>query len=137
MTRTFTEVHQRAHDLRRNMTPQEKTLWDRYLRSCPWKFRRQMPWGRFILDFCCIPLHLVIEIDGFQHETARGKQKDEARTAILEAYGYTVLRFSNREIDETLDEVVYQIRSICEQIKPDYGITRRFSKVREQIRKEQ
>ena len=127
MPRTSTEVHRRARELRKNMTPQEETLWKEYLHHCPWKFRRQMPWGRFILDFCCIPLHLVIEIDGAQHETPEGKQKDAARTEILRAYGYNVLRFSNRQIDENLNEVVWQIKEVCEQIKPDYRATRRFS----------
>ena len=127
MPRTSTEVHRRARELRKDMTPQEEILWREYLHHCPWKFRRQMPWGRFILDFCCIPLHLVIEIDGAQHETPEGRRKDEARTAILQAYGYDVLRFSNRQIDENLEDVVRQIKEVCEKIRPDYQVTRRFS----------
>ena len=54
--------------------------------------------GGFLADFYCAKAKLVIELDGSQHYTEQGKCRDAERTAILEAYGVQVLRFSNRDI---------------------------------------
>ena len=63
------DVRQRARELRRTQTDAEKILC-RYLRNRNfqgYKFRRQYPVGRYIADFACIPLKLIIELDGSQH----------------------------------------------------------------------
>ena len=79
-----------------------------------------MPLGKFILDFCCIPLHLVIEVDGAQHETVAGRIRDEERTAFLKAYGYNVIRFSNQQIDEDFESVIQIIAETCGKTPPSY-----------------
>ncbi len=87
-----------ARELRKNMTAAEKTLWYHCLRDFPYRVLRQRPIDHYIVDFYCPALRLVIEIDGESHFTDDGKESDEHRTAILNAYGLRVVRFTNREV---------------------------------------
>ena len=104
-----------AKMLRKNMTKEEKHLWYDFLSTYPVRFSRQKVLGRYIVDFYCAKANLVIELDGRQHETADGKQYDEERTAFLEQYGLTVIRFANsyvntnfKKVCEYIDEQVSQ-----------------------------
>ena len=98
-----------ARDLRRNQTSAEELLWAR-LRNRQlegYKFRRQVPLGRFIVDFACYDARLVVEVDGGQH--AERTSEDLARTAWLESRGFRVLRFWNNEVMENPDGVLVRI----------------------------
>ena len=91
--------------LRKNMTEAEHMLW-RDLRRGQidgYKFRRQHPFGDYILDFVCLEAKLVIELDGSQH--AEFQEKDGCRTADLERAGFKVLRFWNNEVLHELEVV--------------------------------
>lgn len=90
---------QTAKMLRKNMTPHERKLWYLFLRQYPVKIYKQRIIESFIVDFYCASARLVIEIDGSQHFTEQGKEYDKERSAIVEAYGLKVLRFTNYEID--------------------------------------
>ena len=59
------------------------------------KFRRQHPFGPFILDFYCASARLVIELDGGQHLDLDNARRDQERTSYLEQQGLQVLRFNN------------------------------------------
>ena len=89
----------RARGLRQDSTDAEWKLWslvrNRQLGGC--KFRRQVPIGRYFADFDCLDARLIVELDGSQHIEERAKY-DAQRTAELEAYGWRVLRFDNREV---------------------------------------
>ena len=98
-----------ARRLRREMTPHERKLWYLFLRRYPVKIYKQRIIGRFIVDFYCASARLVIELDGSQHYTEQGKCYDKERTAMIEAYGVQVLRFSNREVDSNLAGVCQTI----------------------------
>ena len=104
-----------ARRLRREMTPQEKTLWYQFLRTYPIKIYKQRIIESFVVDFYCAQARLVIELDGAQHYTEQGKEYDEQRTAILEQYGVQVLRFTNLDVDRHLDAVCAQIDSTIER----------------------
>ena len=95
----------RAKDLRTNATRHEKHLWYDFLNDYPVRFQRQKTIGCFIADFYCARVKLVIELDGSQHFTEDGIAHDAARSAALEQYGITVLRFSNGEIDNHFEAV--------------------------------
>ncbi|MEG3435834.1 endonuclease domain-containing protein [Pannus brasiliensis CCIBt3594] len=95
----------RAKELRKNATPAEKKLWERYLKTFPYRVLRQRPIDNFIVDFYCFPLKLVIEIDGDSHFTDRGLAYDRERTAILESYGLRVIRFTNAQIFQEFEGV--------------------------------
>lgn len=100
----------RAKELRQNMTPAEKKLWYEYLRSFKFRVLRQRPIDRFIVDFYCPKMKLVIEVDGDSHFSDEGKAYDEERTQQLEGYGLKVVRFTNRE-------VLQEFESVCEAIQ--------------------
>ena len=101
-------LRQYARELRRNSTDTEKHLWY-YLRAnrLGHKFKRQVPIEGFIVDFVCFQKHLIIELDGGQHLT--DQEKDNQRTAILEARGFRVLRFWNHEVFQSTEVVLESI----------------------------
>jgi very-short-patch-repair endonuclease len=103
------ELVARAKEFRNNPTPMEKKLWQNYLRTLQFRVLRQRPIDHFIVDFYCSTLRLVIELDGESHFTEQGKAHDVERTAILEGYGLTVLRFTNREVMEQFEDVCARI----------------------------
>jgi len=95
----------RARELRKKMTDTERFVWRR-LRShrfAGYKFRRQMPIGRYIVDFVCLERRLILELDGGQH--AEQKQCDAERTLWLETQGFAVLRFWDHEVLQEWDAV--------------------------------
>ena len=98
-----------AKELRKNMTREEKHLWYDYLRKYPIKFLRQKVIGKYIADFYCAEVKLVIELDGSQHYEEEGIKKDAERTEFLEKYGIKVIRFTNREVNDNF-------RGVCEYI---------------------
>ena len=90
----------RARAMRKDMTPWERKLWYRFLRSYDVRFMRQRPIGPFIVDFYCAGAKLVVELDGSGHCNAEQAQKDARRTAYLEGLGLKILRFSNLDVDK-------------------------------------
>ena len=96
---------------RREMTESETLLWDalRKLR-CGYHFRRQHPIGDFIADFICIKKNLVIEVDGEYHNEPTQQQDDQFRTESINNRGYSVIRFTNDEIQTNLPEVLEKIK---------------------------
>ena len=97
-----------ANRLRKNMTKGEACLWKYVLRARNMKgytFRRQRPILNYIADFVCLDLRLVIEVDGITHETEKAAERDRQKDRDLEAVGFTVLRFSNWEILNRIDDV--------------------------------
>ncbi|MBQ8134006.1 MAG: endonuclease domain-containing protein [Clostridia bacterium] len=116
---TFTGYNKRlrenAKDLRKNMTPQERKLWYRYLKNYGIKFYRQRSISRYIADFYCRKAKLVIELDGSQHYTPDGIEYDTLRTEIINMYGIKVLRFSNFDIDCNFNAVCKQIDEIVRE----------------------
>jgi adenine-specific DNA-methyltransferase len=102
-----------ARKLRRNSTEAELHLWRR-LRNCQifdWKWRRQEPIGRYFADFACREGRLVVEIDGSQHYESDGSSvaSDTERSRYIQAAGWRVLRFSNREALFDTDTVLEAI----------------------------
>lgn len=88
----------RARQLRKTMTEAEQRLW-RCLRARQiegFRFRRQVPIHGYIADFLCPQARLVVEVDGGQHALQSGY--DAQRTAMLEGYGYRVLRYWNHDV---------------------------------------
>lgn len=108
-------LQKRACYLRKTSTITENKLW-RYLRGRrfeKYKFKRQRPIGNYIVDFICVWKKLIIEIDGGQH--AIQEDYDAKRTAFLQAQGYKVIRFWNKEVltemKKVLDIVLDELNS--------------------------
>ena len=110
--RASKEIQTRARELRKEMTPAEKKLWQ-VLRGNQFDglyFRRQHAVGAYILDFVCIQEKLVIEVDGESH--LEQEEHDKERTQWLEEKkGYRVIRFTNEDVFQNIDEVVEAIRA--------------------------
>ena len=104
-----------AKELRKNMTPEEKHLWYDFLKLLPVTVNRQKTVGSYIVDFYIHFAKLVIEIDGMQHGTPEHEKADERRDRTLEVQGITVLRYTNRDINQRFDEV-------CQDIMRHLGI---------------
>jgi very-short-patch-repair endonuclease len=99
----------RAKRLRIDMTDAERLLWSRLRRKQlhGHMFRHQAPIPPYIVDFACLTIKLVIEVDGGQHNV--NKVADDRRTAWLESQGYKVMRFWNNEVLQNLDGVLEAI----------------------------
>ena len=100
-----------AHRLRHAATRSEARLWsclrDRQFRG--FKFRRQYPAGRYILDFYCPALRLAIEMDGRHHAQPWMTSYDRQRARYLETRGVTILRISNESLVRDSQLVFAQI----------------------------
>jgi very-short-patch-repair endonuclease len=108
-----------ARELRQPQTPAEQKLWsrlrDRQLDG--FKIRRQHPIDRFIVDFYCAEARLCVEIDGESH--AEQVDYDQARTEYLNERGYTVIRFTNREVFNQFEAVLQRIADECRRLSGD------------------
>jgi very-short-patch-repair endonuclease len=110
----------RARELREGSTPAEEALWER-LRGrqiLGLKFRRQYPINRYIADFCCPELRLVIEVDGAVHDTEAQTAHDQNRGEYLQSLGYYILRFPNEEILLSSRTVLEKIAQAALHIRP-------------------
>jgi very-short-patch-repair endonuclease len=104
-----------ARRMRREPTPAEEALWTvlRNRRLAGFKFRRQHPLGKYLIDCYCPAARLVIELDGDSHATDEAKRYDAERTQYLEARGVLVLRFWNTQVAEDRDAVLDRIAEAC------------------------
>jgi len=100
-----------AVELRSNLTNAEQLLWSKIRRKqlFDFTFNRQKPIGRYIVDFYCFEARLVIELDGGQHYEQEGIVADQVRDRYLQEQGFTVLRFSNRDVLQNIDGVLTKI----------------------------
>ena len=103
-----------ARQLRQNLTPAEKMVWDalksRQLNGL--KFRSQHPIESFVVDFYCPQHRLVVKLDGAVHD--QQGEYDAARTEKLNHLGYRVIRFDNRDVMSDLSRVLQQIVNAIE-----------------------
>lgn len=105
---------QRAKELRQNMTPEEKILWQhlRTNRLYGLHFRRQQIIDGFIVDFYCHAAALVIEVDGQIHE--QQVEYDAERDQVLSRRGLRLLRIKNEDVRDDIDSVLMRIGKACE-----------------------
>ena len=107
-----------AQNLRKNMTKEERKLWYEYLSKYPYRFRRQVTCGNYILDFYCAAAKLAVELDGSQHYDADGLRYDQRRTAFLNSVGIHVLRFFNLDVLQNLSGVCQTIdMAVMQRVK--------------------
>jgi very-short-patch-repair endonuclease len=99
-------------ELRKNLTPTEALLWTNLKNSQldGKKFRRQHSIGPYIVDFFCPECRLAVELDGDGHISIQGEELDARRTEFLSRFNVKVIRFENKEVFESLDFVLEEIR---------------------------
>ena len=105
-----------AKHLRRNMTYAETRLWQelRAKRFENYKFKRQQPIGKYIVDFVCLNHRLIVEVDGSQHE---GSHSDVVRDAWLASQGFRILRLWNSELLSNTDGALLSVLAALEGSK--------------------
>ncbi|HKS61088.1 MAG TPA: DUF559 domain-containing protein [Xanthobacteraceae bacterium] len=112
----------RARGLRHRATEPEQKLWWHLRHRLPTQgthFRRQVPIGPYIADFCCLKAKLIIEVDGNQHGLDTNITRDAKRTAYLASQGFSVLRFSNREVMTEINGVLEAIHATLSTPTPN------------------
>ena len=106
----------RARELRKQGTPAEIKLWQslskRQLHG--FKFSRQIPIGPYFADFLCRSAKLVVEVDGPSHDVQ--VEYDCARTELIEGQGYRVIRFSNMDVLQNLEDVLATIGRVLTEM---------------------
>ena len=94
---TAKRIRNFAKKMRREPTDAEAAMWRllRDRRLALFKFRRQVPFQNFILDFVCFDTRFIVEIDGSQHASS---ERDSAREAVLMAEGFRIARYWNNDV---------------------------------------
>ena len=111
--KTLTQL---ARRLRKRATKEERMLWSRVRgRRMTYKFRRQVPLCGYIVDFVCFEKKVVVELDGSQHAEPDHRAADRVRDETLQEAGFRVLRFWNRQVHASLDDVCQEIYAVCER----------------------
>jgi len=110
-------LRRRAATMRKTPTEPERRLWWALRHTLfldKTHFRRQVVIDRAIVDFACIATRTIVEVDGEQHGGDRALAYDARRTQELEAVGWRVLRFSNRQVMLEMDSVLDTILAAVE-----------------------
>ena len=110
-----------ARALRRSMTDAERRLWLHLKNRQPdgYKFRRQHPCGRYVLDFYCDAARLAVELDGGQHADQRHAAHDVERTLCLAREGIRVVRCWNNDVLANIEGVVETVKiALAEKPSP-------------------
>jgi very-short-patch-repair endonuclease len=124
-----------ARALRKNSTDAERLLWAalRGHRLNGASFRRQVPIKNFIADFVCHAAKLVIELDGGQHFSDQAEQADATRSAVIEAQGFKVLRFSNLDVMKNRAGVLETIAAAVAERAPTLTLPRKRERGQEKL----
>ena len=106
------DIFKKAQYLRENMTEAELLLWEELKgnKLCDLKFRRQHPIHKYIADFYCHKIKLIIEIDGDYHQKEEQKEYDIKRTDDLNFLNIRVIRFTNEDVENNIDKVLSEIK---------------------------
>ena len=113
---SYNFTKEKAQELRKEQTEAEQVLWEVIRKkSLEAKFRRQHIIGNNIVDFVNLDTKLVIEVDGKIH--LQQKEYDEARTQQLNSLGFTVLRFTNEEVLNDIENVISKIKQKLEDLQ--------------------
>ena len=107
-----------ARNLRNNATLEERRIWNliKNKQINGLKFRRQFPIGNYIVDFVCLKIKLIIEIDGGQHNETKQVEYDKNRTKFFESNGYKVIRFWNSDIYSNIEGVISELKRTIDEI---------------------
>ena len=121
------KLRSNARALRRNSTDAERFLWAalRGNRLNGASFRRQVPIENYIADFVCHAAKLVIELDGGQHFSDQAERRDAARSAVIEARGFKVLRFGNNDVMTNRTGVLETIAAAVAERAPTLALPRK------------
>ena len=113
-------IFQYAKALRKNMTESEKVVWEKLCKNqLGARIRRQHPIWKYVADYYCHELKLVIEIDGEIHLSKEIKEYDINRDVTLTEYRIEIMRFTNDEVINGIDKVIEEIKRKIEELRPN------------------
>jgi len=111
-------LFEKAKQLRNKMTGAEEVLWIHLKKGVSGhKFRRQHPIGNYIVDFFCYKVKLIVEIVGYNNDDI--KKNDIIRQNDLEKLGYTIIRFTNIEVNKQVEKILDRISGTVNNIIKD------------------
>lgn len=112
------ETFRFASQLRKHLTQAEQKLWSSISNKLiGYKFRCQHPTWRYVTDFYCHEIKLVIEVDGSVHLLEEIMQNDIDRENNLCSFGLTIIRFTNDEVLNDIDTVIDKIECKARELK--------------------
>lgn len=121
MTQIFNIKTKKEHrrELRQNEIGCEKIMWHQLRNRAfgGYKFRRQFSIGKYIVDFYCPELKLVVELDGESHVGENEVEYDKIRQRYIEDLGIKVKRYNNKEVKECFNEVLNDLLEVCNNLK--------------------
>ncbi|MCG6189797.1 endonuclease domain-containing protein [Maribellus maritimus] len=114
-------IFEKAKMLRKNMTRAEEILWEQLKgkKMLGLRFRPQHPIDIFITDFYCHPLKLIIEVDGGIHKSKEQQDYDIGREGEFENWGIKVIRFTNKEIENNITQVIKETEHVCKEYQSE------------------
>jgi very-short-patch-repair endonuclease len=95
--------------------------WVRNRQICNQKFRREYAIPPYTADFCCVELRLILEVDGADHVSEEGKQRDRTRDDFLDREGYRVVRISGYDVLREPGACLERIRQQIEERMRELG----------------
>ncbi len=111
-------IFQYAEALRKNMTNAEKIIWERVCKNqLGVRVRRQHPIWKYIADYYCHELKLIIEIDGEIHLSKENKACDINKDVTLNEFGIEIMRFKNYQVINRIDQVIEEVKKKIEELK--------------------
>ena len=124
-----------ARTLRRNSTDAERILWSELHdhRLIGAGFRRQVPIEKYVADLVCHAAKLVVELDGGQHFSDQGERVDAKRSAVIEAKGFQILRFSNHDVMTNRAGVLETIAATVAARAPTLTLPRKRGRERNRL----
>jgi very-short-patch-repair endonuclease len=125
MPKVYNKLQQKEYrrSLRNNMPKAEVVVW-MYIKNKQvegFKFHRQYGIDKYIADFYCPKLKLVLEIDGYSHMGNRAQEYDANRTKYFESIGLKVVRIANEDVLKNISGVMEGIIGIVNELKVKYG----------------
>ena len=114
------DTFDKARQLRKNLTEAEKKLWSQLKMGAVYNlhFRHQHPINRFIADFYCHAVKLVIEVDGGIHSLQNRREYDQGRDYFMNEIGLNVIRFTNEQVMNECNKVLFAIKKEVEKLDP-------------------
>jgi imidazole glycerol-phosphate synthase subunit HisF len=118
ITEASKTIFQYAELLRKNLTETEKIVWKKLCKKqLDIKIRRQHPIWKYVADYYCHEIKLVIEIDGGIHLSKENKECDINREVTLKEFGIEIIRFTDDEVINEIDNIIGQIRIKIKELK--------------------
>lgn len=111
-------IFQYAESLRNSITEAEQIVWEKVCKNqLGVRIRRQHPIYKYIADYYCHELKLIIEIDGDIHLLKENHEYDINRDATLSEFGIQIIRFTNDQVINNIENVIEEIKKKIEELK--------------------